>query len=128
MPGNRGTSNQIDRWANRQTDIKIGAGLINFLRPGVHPIFIEKNRRLRWFLDARFPGKKLQLLGIARLGNFQVGIKPAVVSVTAVEHGFSIGCPSYPGAVGITLFISVHWRIVDWSGRTKPDRKSTRLN
>src|ERR1035438_5733268 len=81
MPRDRATAYQIYRRANWQTLIKIGIWLINFFRPCIHPIFVEKNRGLRRFLYAGISGKKLLLFGIALFREYHVRIKPTVVAV-----------------------------------------------
>src|SRR5439155_21960565 len=72
----------------------------------------------RRFLNGRLAGEKLLLPGIARLGEFPVRIKVAVVSVAAAEHGFLVRSPPHPRAVGIALLVAAGGRwLVHGRGR-----------
>src|SRR3989449_7184251 len=128
MSGDGASSHVIYRHVQWLARVKVGVGPVRLFRPHVNPILVEENRSQRRFLNGRLAGEELLLPGIARLGEFPVRIKVAVVSVAAAEHGFLVRSPPHPRAVGITLLIaagrrwSVHGRrraLSPWHIRSK---------
>src|SRR5439155_18811536 len=112
MPGDGASSHVIYRRVHWLACVKVGVGPVCLFRPHVNPILVEENRSQRRFLNGRLAGEKLLLPGIAKLGEFPVRIKVAVVSVAAAEHGFLVRSPPHPRAVGITLLVAAGGRRV----------------
>src|SRR3989442_10285140 len=106
MSGNGATSHVIYRHVQWLARVKVGVRPVRLFRPHVNPILVEENRSQRRFLNVRLAGEKLLLPAIARLREFPVRIKVAVVSVAAAEHGFLFRSPPHPPAAGITLRIA----------------------
>src|SRR5437773_3956250 len=112
MPLDSATSHVMYRHVQWLAWLKVRVGPVRLFRPHVNPILVEENRSQRRFLNGRLAGEKMLLPGIARLGEFPVRIKVAVVSVAAAEHGFLVRSPPHPRAVGITLLVAAGGRWV----------------
>src|SRR6266516_1174182 len=117
MSRNGASSHVIYRHVQWLAHVKVVVGPVGLFRPHVNPILVEENRSQRRFLNGRLAGEQLLLPGIARLGEFPVRIKVAVVSVAAAEHGFLVRSPPHPRAVGITLLIAAGRRWWEYGRR-----------
>src|SRR5438874_8933778 len=99
VPRNGATTYRISGLSEWNAGVKVTAGSDDFQGPEIHPVRIQKDGGLRRFLDACLCHKEELMPWVIRVGKLHIRIKPAVICITAKEHGFLIRGPPDPSLV-----------------------------